>query len=49
MVLQQIRMGLEGKNPKNIYRRLHGVIQLDKSEQRKGRWAQGMDTLQQEG
>ena len=38
MVLQGIRMELEGKKPKSIYRRLHGVIPLDKSEQRKGRW-----------
>ena len=37
MVLQRIRMELEGKKPKNIYRRLHSVIPLDKSEQRKGR------------
>ena len=38
MVLQRIRLEIEGKRPKTIYRRLYGVIPLDKSEQRKGRW-----------
>lgn len=37
MALQRIRMEIEGKKSKSIYRRLHDVIPLDESEQRKGR------------
>ncbi len=38
MALQRIGMEIEGNKPKSIYRRLYGVILLDKSEKSKGRW-----------